>query len=151
MHHRCQLKKNVYWKSKKWVEYQAIFEEIESYQLIIETLMWVVCQTWSDIVYAVSKCSRYSMNSILDHNLAVKQIIQYLVNIAELRLWYESFKVKKVLRAYQDWIELVSVFSSDLTQIWLSLYFLFSTSFCSTSSFFLHHILLMSQTHFLQA
>ena len=31
MHHKCQLKKNVYWKSKKWVEYQAISEEIESY------------------------------------------------------------------------------------------------------------------------
>ena len=45
MHHRYQLKKNVYWKSKKWVEYQAISEEIESYQSIIETLMWIVCQT----------------------------------------------------------------------------------------------------------
>ncbi len=43
MHHRCHLKKNVYWKFKKWVEYQAIFEEIKSYQSIIETLMWVIC------------------------------------------------------------------------------------------------------------
>ena len=75
MHHRCQLKKNVYWKSKKWIEYQAISEEIESYQSIIETLMWIVCQTWSDIVYAMSKCNRYLMNSIFDHDLAVKQII----------------------------------------------------------------------------
>ncbi len=41
MHHICQLKKNVYWKFKKWVEYQAISEEIESYQSIIETLMCV--------------------------------------------------------------------------------------------------------------
>jgi len=39
MHYRCQLKKNVYWKFKKWVKYQAISEEIESYQSIIETLM----------------------------------------------------------------------------------------------------------------
>jgi len=99
MHHRCQLKKNVYWKFKKWVEYQAISEEIESYQSIIETLMWVVCQTRSDIVYAVSKCSRYSMNSILDHDLAVKQIIRYLVETAQLRLQYESFKVKIVEKA----------------------------------------------------
>ena len=99
MHHRCQLKKNVYWKSKKWVEYQAISEEIESYQSIIETLMWVVCQTRSDIVYAVSKCSRYSTNSTLDHDLAVKQIIRYLVDTAELRLRYESFKVKRVEEA----------------------------------------------------
>ncbi len=59
MHHKCQLKKNVYWKFKKWVKYQAISEEIKSYQSIIETLMWIVCQTWSNIVYAVSKCSRY--------------------------------------------------------------------------------------------
>ncbi len=99
MHHRCQLKKNVYWKSKKWVEYQAIFEEIESYQSIIKTLMWIVCQTRSDIVYAVSKCSRYSMNSTFNHDLAVKQIIRYLVDTAELRLRYESFKVKRVERA----------------------------------------------------
>ncbi len=98
MHHRCQLKKNVYWKSKKWIKYQAISEEIENYQSIIETLMWVICQTWSDIVYAVSKCSRYSMNSTLNHDLAVKQIIRYLVDTAELKLQYESFKVKKVER-----------------------------------------------------
>ncbi len=99
MHHRCQLKKNVYWKFKKWVEYQAISEEIENYQSIIETLMWIVCQTRSDIVYAVSKCSRYSANSTLDHDLAVKQIIRYLVETAQLRLRYESFKVKRVEKA----------------------------------------------------
>ncbi len=99
MHHRCQLKKNVYWKFKKWVEYQAISEEIESYQSIIETLMWIVCQTRSDIVYAVSKCSRYSANPIPDHDLAVKQIICYLAETAQLRLRYESFKVKGVGRA----------------------------------------------------
>ncbi len=99
MHHRCQLKKNVYWKSKKWVEYQVISEEIESYQSIIETLMWIVCQTWSNIIYAVSKCSKYSMNSTFNHDLAVKQIIWYLVDTAELKLQYESFKVKRVEKA----------------------------------------------------
>ncbi len=39
------------------------------------------------------------MNSTLNHDLAVKQIIYYLVETAQLRLWYESFKVKKVERA----------------------------------------------------
>ncbi len=99
MHHKCQLKKNVYWKSEQWIEYQAIFEEIESYQSIIETLMWIVYQTWSDIVYAVSKCSRYSMNFIFDHDLAVKQIIWYLIDTAELRLQYKFFKKKEVEKA----------------------------------------------------
>ncbi len=61
--------------------------------------MWIACQTRSDIVYAVSKCSRYSMNSTFDHDLAVKQIIRYLVETAQLRLQYESFKVKKVEKA----------------------------------------------------
>ncbi len=61
--------------------------------------MWIVCQTWSDIVYAVDKYSRYSMNSIFDHDLALKQIIQYLVNIVELKLWYKFFKVKRVEKA----------------------------------------------------
>ena len=61
--------------------------------------MWVACQTRSDIVYAVSKCSRYSTNPTLDHDLAVKQIIRYLVETAQLRLRYESFKVKRVERA----------------------------------------------------
>ena len=44
----------------------------------------------------MSKCSRYSTNSTLNHDLAVKQIIWYLINIAELRLWYESFRKKEV-------------------------------------------------------
>ncbi len=99
MHHKCQLKKNVYWKFKKWVKYQAISEEIESYQSIIKTLMWIVCQTWSDIVYAVSKYSKYSTNSTLNHDLAVKQIIRYLVETAQLRLQYEFFKAKRVEKA----------------------------------------------------
>ncbi len=61
--------------------------------------MWIACQTRSDIAYAVSKCSRYSTNSTLDHDLAVKQIIQYLIDTAELRLRYESFREKEVERA----------------------------------------------------
>jgi len=36
------------------------------------------------------------MNSTLKYDLTVKQIIQYLVDTAELKLRYESFKVKKV-------------------------------------------------------
>ncbi len=60
--------------------------------------MWVVCQTWSNIVYAVSKCSRYSMNFTFDHDLTVKQIIHYLVETAQLRLWYKFFKMKRVER-----------------------------------------------------
>jgi len=47
----------------------------------------------------VSKCSRYSTNSTFDHDLAVKQIIRYLVETAQLRLRYDSFKVKKVEKA----------------------------------------------------
>ncbi len=39
------------------------------------------------------------MNSIFDHDLAVKQIIQYLIDTAELRLWYKSFKEKEVEEA----------------------------------------------------
>jgi len=96
MHHRCQLKKNVYRKSEQWVEYQAIPEEIGGYQSIIGTLMWIACQTRPDIAYAVSKCSRYSANSTFDHDLAVKQIIRYLVDTAELRLRYEPFREKEV-------------------------------------------------------
>ncbi len=61
--------------------------------------MWIVCQTWSDIIYAVGKCSRYSTNSILNHDLTVKQIIWYLTDTAELRLRYESFKIKRVEKA----------------------------------------------------
>jgi hypothetical protein len=96
MHHKCQLKKNVYRKFKEWVEYQATPEEIEGYQSIIGTLMWVACQTRPDIVYAVGKCSRYSANSTPDHDLAVKQIIRYLAETAQLRLRYEPFKMEGV-------------------------------------------------------
>ncbi len=40
-----------------------------------------------------------STNSTFDHDLAVKQIIRYLVETAQLRLRYESFKVKRVEKA----------------------------------------------------
>ncbi len=39
------------------------------------------------------------MNSTFDHDLAVKQIIHYLVETAQLRLQYKSFKVKRVKKA----------------------------------------------------
>ncbi len=39
------------------------------------------------------------MNSTLDYDLAVKQIIRYLINTAELRLQYESFREKRVEKA----------------------------------------------------
>ncbi len=39
------------------------------------------------------------MNSIFDHDLAVKQIIRYLIDTAELKLRYESFREKKVEKA----------------------------------------------------
>jgi len=96
MHHRCQLKKNVYWKFKEWVEYQATPEEIGGYQSIIGTLMWVACQTRPDIAYAVGKCSRYSANPTPDHDLAVKQIIRYLAGTAQLGLRYGPSKVEGV-------------------------------------------------------
>ncbi len=47
----------------------------------------------------MSKYSRYVMNFIFNHDLAVKQIIQYLVDTAELKLHYEFFKVKRVEKA----------------------------------------------------
>ena len=116
MHHRYQLKKNVYQKFEQWIEYQAISEEIEDYQSIIETLMWIVCQTRSDIVYAVSKCSRYSMNSIFDHDLAVKQIIRYLIDTAELRLWYEFLREKEVERA--EFFEYIDSAHANCLNFW---------------------------------
>ncbi len=88
IHHSCQLKRDVYRKSEKWIEYQATPEEIEGYQSIIGTLMWIACQTRPDIAYAVGKCSRYSANPTPDHDLAVKQIIRYLAGTAELGLRY---------------------------------------------------------------
>jgi len=38
------------------------------------------------------------MNTVDDHDLTVKQIVHYLVDIAELKLRYESFKTKEVER-----------------------------------------------------
>jgi len=96
MHHRCQLKKNVYLKTKEWVEYQATLDEIEGYQSIIGTLMWIACQTRPDIAYAVGKCSRYAANPTPDHDLAVKQIIRYLAETAQLGLRYEPSKMEGV-------------------------------------------------------
>ncbi len=39
------------------------------------------------------------MNSILDHDLTIKQIIWYLIDTAKLKLQYKSFKVERIERA----------------------------------------------------
>jgi len=51
-------------------------------------MLWVACQTRPDIVYVVSKCSRYSANHTPDRDLAVKRTIRYLAGTAELGLRY---------------------------------------------------------------
>ncbi len=94
--------------------------------------------------------SRSRLYQMFNHKL--QKIKKYLIKHLNKKFIFFSFaSYVSLLQAYQGWIELVNVSSSDLTQIWLSFYFLFSTSLCSTLSFFLHHILLVSQTHFLQA
>lgn len=47
----------------------------------------------------MSKCSKYSVNSISNHDLVVKRIVRYLIETAKLELRYESSEIEKVEKA----------------------------------------------------
>jgi len=138
---------------KIFKSFTLINTEVTDMIFIDESLMSELCECFDIQSISLLKLKLiWSYDEISDQK-SITHALYTLIMIQEHKNEMMSLLITRLdlLRAYQDWIELVSVFSSDLTQIWLSLYFLFPTSLCSTSSFFLHHILPVSQTHFLQA
>ena len=147
-------------KSNKWkMTFYTCYDQFEYQMMLFELInAFVIFQFYVNHMFKsfMNICCVIYLNDVLVYFEMKKQHWKHMCKILYVLLKYQLYvKLLKLLQVYQDWIELVNDFSSDLTQIWLSLYFLFSTSFCSTSFcstsfFFLHHILFMSQTHSLQ-
>ena len=69
-------------------DYEATKEEIQGYQSLVGTLLWLACMTRPDISFAVGKCSRYASNPTPSHDVALKRIVRYLKGSKELGLRY---------------------------------------------------------------
>ena len=69
-------------------DYEATKKEIQEYQSLFGTLLWLACMTRPDISFAVRKCSRYASNPTPSHDVALKKIVRYLKWSKELGLRY---------------------------------------------------------------
>ncbi len=65
-------------------DYKATKKEIQGYQLLVSTVVWLACMTRLDISFAVRKYSRYSSNPTPSHEVALKIIVRYLKESKEL-------------------------------------------------------------------
>ena len=83
--------------------YTAIFDEIHVYQMILESLQWLVIMTKQNIVYFINKFAQFSVNLTPIHMQAVKRMIRYLTKTNELCIWYGfSDECEKNLINYTD-------------------------------------------------
>lgn len=62
---------------------------IQQYQKTIESLMYIMLQTHSDITFAVSTVSQFTQNSNTSHYNAVKWIFRYLTESMNLDVIYD--------------------------------------------------------------
>ncbi len=53
-------------------DYKATKKEIQGYQSLVGTILWLACMTRLDISFAVGKCSRYASNPTSSHDVALK-------------------------------------------------------------------------------
>jgi hypothetical protein len=76
-----------------------------SYQLIINSLIYVMLNIKLDIIYLISMISRYAFNSIQTHWQTIKRIFRYLQEIYQMKLKFQ--KSLKRLKKYTnfDWID----------------------------------------------
>ncbi len=69
-------------------DYEATKGEIQGYQSLVGTSLWLACMTRVDIFLAVGKCSRYASNPTPSHDVTLKRIVRYLKGSEELGLRY---------------------------------------------------------------
>jgi hypothetical protein len=76
-----------------------------NYQLIVRSLMYIMLETRSNIIYFISMISRYVFNSIQIHWQAVKRIFRYLRKTHQMKLMFRE--TLKFLKSYtnSNWAE----------------------------------------------
>ena len=64
--------------------------EITTYQQLIEKLLYIACETHSDITFAVSCLSQQCSDPQIDHIKVIRRVLQYLKKMMNLRIHYNS-------------------------------------------------------------
>ena len=59
-------------------EYQSTQEFKMNYQSMLGSIIYIMLQTWPDIVYAILKLSQFSSNLTEQHLQALKRVLRYL-------------------------------------------------------------------------
>jgi len=68
---------------------QADITVIQQYQKAVRSLMYIMLQTCSDIIFAVSTVSQFAQNLNASHYNTVKQIFKYLIDTMNLSVIYD--------------------------------------------------------------
>ena len=91
--------------------YTATFDEIHVYQVILESLQWLIIMTRQNITYSTNKLAQFSVNSTSLHMQAMKRMICYLTETNELCIRYDfSNENEENLVNYTD-----SAYDDDVT------------------------------------
>ena len=77
----------------------------EDYQSVVESLMYIMLKTRSNIAYAVSLVSRYSVNSTQAHWNAVVRIFRYLRGTVHYELVYKESLQALIGYIDSDWAD----------------------------------------------
>ena len=64
--------------------------DLKIYQVLIKSLMHLMIQTRSDIAFVVSKLAQFMSNSINEHWIALKRVLQYLKKTTNLNVLYDQ-------------------------------------------------------------
>ena len=91
----CKLTK-ILMSSRIFNSLNFFFEQIDKktltwYQLIVEILMWSAIHSRSSLAQAVRVLSRFCSNSRLVHVVLVKQMLRYISDIINKRLFFDDF------------------------------------------------------------
>ena len=74
------------------------------YSLKNRSLMYVMNCTWCNIAYSISKMSRFTSNTSINHLNKIKRVLKYLRYILNYGIYYTGYSV--ILEGYSDvnWI-----------------------------------------------
>lgn len=77
--------------------------DIEKYQSMIESMMFVMIETRSNIAFVIFMLSRFAKNPTKTHIEAIKRIIRYLKSTKNQGITYEGVSLKMVGYSNSDW------------------------------------------------
>ena len=67
------------------------------YQLTVNSLMWAVTITWSDLIYLISILSCYLDNSDKEHLALLKIVFRYILKTLDVELTFTDDAVNNLI------------------------------------------------------